>query len=89
MYKIMTVQVIDILTALETLCAKKDEELASKSKQIETLQRKLRQTKAAHKREMEELQLKVQQELYVAQTMTKSRLHVPAAASKKSTKRKQ
>lgn len=46
--------------------------------------------KAAHKREMEELQLKVQQELYVAQTMTKNRQHsISAAASKKSTKRKQ
>ena len=45
--------------------------------------------KAAHTREMEELKLKVQQELYVAQTMTRSRLHVPAAASKKSTRRKQ
>ena len=68
---------------------KKDEELASKSKQIETLQRKIRQMKAGHKREMEELQLKVQQELYVAQTMTKSRLHVPATTSRKPTKRKQ
>ena len=82
---------IHILTALETLCAKKDEELASKSKQVETLQRKIRQMKSVHKQEMEELQLKVQQELYVAQTMTKSRLqvHAPTAASRKSTKRKQ
>ena len=66
---------------------KKDEELASKSKQIETLERKIRKLKATHKREIEELQLQVQQELYVAQTMNKSRLKV--APSRKSMKRKQ
>ena len=75
------------IVALETLCAKKDEELASKTRQIETLQRKLKHTREAHKQEMEKLHLKVQQELYVAQTLTNCKL--PTAAAKKSTRIKQ
>ena len=73
--------------ALEMLCAKKDEELASKNRQIETLQRKMRHMRETHKQELEELQLKIQQELYVAQTLNNSK--VATAARKKTSKRKQ
>lgn len=85
---IRCVHIVSIyIVALETLCAKKDEELASKTRQIEMFQRKMKHMKEAHKQEMEKLHLKVQQELYVAQTLTNCKL--PMAATRKSTKRKQ
>lgn len=74
------------IVALETLCAKKDEELASKNRQIESLQRKMKRMKETHKQEIEKLHLKVQQELYVAQTLNSSKL--PTAALRKPAKRK-
>ena len=78
---------LPVTVALETLCVKKDEELASKNKQIEVLRRKMRTMKEGHKQEMESLHLKVQQEMYIAQTLNHNRL--PVVTRNKSTKRKQ
>ena len=54
------------VTALEALCAKKDEELSSKEQMIEKLENRLRTVEEVFHRELTEYRVQAQQDAYVA-----------------------
>lgn len=53
-------------TALEALCARKDEELSAQRSELKTFHKKMEQLKLAHKMEVQELNIRLQQEMYMA-----------------------
>lgn len=53
-------------TALETLCAKKDEEVAAKTHENGQLRVAIEELKLAHKLDVQELNVRLQQEVYMA-----------------------
>ena len=64
---LILVYVCLFVSALETLCKRKEEELQTKSNQ---LQEKMRHTQIAHKLEVQELNVKLQQEMYMAHKLS-------------------
>ena len=65
----MNVLPFPLLTALEALCSRKEEELASKEQCIQGLQLKFAQGQELHRRQLEEMNIKMQQELYMAKNL--------------------
>lgn len=53
-------------TALETLCTKKDEELAAKTHELQQLQKRMEEIQLAHKLDLQELNIRLQQEMYIS-----------------------
>ena len=62
-----------VFSALEALCAKKDEELACREQEIGELQAKLRSERERHCRELLEIRLKAQQDAYIASHLSHPR----------------
>ena len=60
--------------ALEVLCTKKDEELASKEMEIGKLKQRMKGSEEAHRRELEELNIRMQQEVYMAKKLNRTEL---------------
>ena len=78
--------------ALETLCAKKDEEFACQNEELKALCGKMEQLQLAHKLEVQELNIRLQQEMYMASNLgsaATSRINERTAKTGTRAKRKQ
>ncbi|XP_064382027.1 spermatogenesis-associated protein 24-like [Halichondria panicea] len=73
-------------SALEALCARKDEELSAQRSELKTFHKKMEQLKLAHKMEVQELNIRLQQEIYMADNVGSSRTSTKTTLR---TKRKQ
>ena len=75
MHAIMLHTILQCHTAaLETLCTRKDEELASKEAEIIKLRQQMKKAEEAHKRELQELNIRMQQEVYMASKLNETGL---------------